>query len=117
MDLLMCDFRIGQESGGILHLHAFFGADLAHGAGRLAKIKFNEHTSVGMPINRANQIVNDGEVRPSERRRGLSQNYDKYQNQDREDQPARAHEDNLAHYIGFQQVLTTHKTTSRKIEG
>jgi hypothetical protein len=72
--------------------------------------------SVGMPVNRANLILNDGEV-PSERRRGLSQNYDKYQNQDREDQPARAHEDNLTHYIGFQQVLTAHKTTSREIEG
>jgi hypothetical protein len=91
-----------------------FGANLAHSMARLAKIKFSEHNERG---DACESRQPDRKRRPSERRRGLSQNYNKYQNQDREDQPARAHEDNLAHYIGFQQVLTAHKTTSREIEG
>ena len=47
---------------------------------------------------------------PSDRRRGLSQNYDKDQNQDREQQRARTEEYDFAHYIGLQQVGATQKT-------
>jgi len=48
-------------------------------------------------------------VSPSDRRRGLSQHYDKDQNQDREDQRARTQEYDLAHDIGFQQIIAAHK--------
>jgi hypothetical protein len=68
----------------------------------------------------AGNLSADGEEREAwalNRRRSLSQNYDKAQNQDHEDQCARTHEYDFAHYIGLQQVFATDKTTSRKIGG
>ena len=68
------------------------------------------HTSASarMPVNREP----DGKRwrgSPSDRRRGLSQNYDKDQKQDREDHRARTQEYDFAHYIGLQQVIATHE--------
>jgi len=54
-------------------------------------------------------MVKDREPFASDRRRGLSQNYDKDQNQDQEDQRARTEEYRFAHYIGLQQVLAPQK--------
>jgi len=71
MDLLMSISVLARNQAAFYTCMPSFGANLAHGMGRLAKIKFNEHTSVGVPVNRLNLIVNNGEVRPSERRRGL----------------------------------------------
>ena len=47
----------------------------------------------------------------------MSQNDDKDQNQDQEDQRASTDQYDFAHYIGLQQVFTTHKVTSGKIAG
>jgi len=42
----------------------------------------------------------------------LSQNYEKDQNQDREEQRTHTEEYDFAHYIGFQEVVATQKNTS-----
>jgi hypothetical protein len=47
----------------------------------------------------------------------LSQNYDKDQNQDREEQRTHTEEYDFAHYIGFQEVVATQKTPPWKMEG
>jgi hypothetical protein len=55
-----------------------------------------------------------GETSASDRCRGLSQNYDKDQNQDHQDKRARTQEYDCAHGIGLQQVVATHKSGTRK---
>ena len=45
---------------------------------------------------------------------GLRPGRDKDQQQDREYQHAETQEYDFAHYIGLQQVVTTHKSTAKK---
>ena len=62
-------------------------------------------------------MVKDREPFASDRRRGLSQNYDKDQNQDQEDQRARTEEYRFAHYIGLQQILAPQKPPPERLKG